>query len=76
MAMPLQPYSVGSTYSAVWLGVMPYYGLITLRLYSQNWLLSIPFQKQSLASVLQLPIFIPCFTLPTRKPPPPSPSQD
>ncbi|MBA0755526.1 hypothetical protein Gogos_021087, partial [Gossypium gossypioides] len=74
MAMPLQPYFVGPTYSAVWLGVMPYYELIILRLYSQNWLFSIPFQKLSLASVLQLPIYMPCFTLPTRKPPLPSPS--
>ncbi|MBA0734300.1 hypothetical protein Gogos_018230, partial [Gossypium gossypioides] len=34
MGIPLQPYSVGPTYSGVWLGVMPYYGLITLRPYS------------------------------------------
>ncbi|MBA0752094.1 hypothetical protein Gogos_000963 [Gossypium gossypioides] len=34
MGMPLQPDSVGPTYSVVWLGVMPYYGFITLRPYS------------------------------------------
>ncbi|KAL1087098.1 hypothetical protein V6Z11_D08G160200 [Gossypium hirsutum] len=49
---------------------MPYYGLITLRFYSQNSLISIPFQKLSLAFRLILLISKPCFTLPTRMPPP------
>ncbi|MBA0738388.1 hypothetical protein Gogos_011752 [Gossypium gossypioides] len=34
MGIPLRMYSVGPSYSSVWLGVMPYYGLITLRPYS------------------------------------------
>ncbi|MBA0876165.1 hypothetical protein Goshw_014406 [Gossypium schwendimanii] len=34
MGMLLQSYFMGLTYSVVWFGVMPYYGLITLRPYS------------------------------------------
>ncbi|MBA0852341.1 hypothetical protein Goshw_004112 [Gossypium schwendimanii] len=41
MGIPLQPDSVGPTYSNVWLDVMPYYGLITLRPYSSYLMVSI-----------------------------------
>ncbi|MBA0847068.1 hypothetical protein Goshw_012110 [Gossypium schwendimanii] len=67
MGMPLQPYSVGPTYFVVWLGVMPYYGLITLRPYSYNLLLSIPKGKLSFPSVLVIPISSALFYPPNPK---------